>query len=185
MSHDLQKSLLIWFAVQETFIIIINVENSCLVSYFWSKPWYNKKLKRTELILNFRQATRNETLVNYALPDSVYEAKRSSRVWYYQANEFLLLLNISPEYMWLLELRTSFHTGFQRFGGLVKLLFCACRWQCSVLNVSVHQNDVEYILRQMYVTGFTSLSHWRMPHGSLDARELISSPWLPGYDDTS
>ncbi len=64
-------------------------------------------------------------LVSYALPDSVYEAKRSSRVWYYQANEFPLLLNISPEYMWLLELRTSFHTGFQRFGGLVKLLFCA------------------------------------------------------------
>lgn len=33
-------------------------------------------------------------------------------------------MNISLECMRLLELRTSFHTGFQRFGGLVKLLFC-------------------------------------------------------------
>ncbi len=41
------------------------------------------------MILNFRQAPAHKSVnkfFNYALPDSVYEAKRSSRDWYYQAS---------------------------------------------------------------------------------------------------
>ncbi len=35
VSHDPSEIILIcWFAAQETFLIIINVENSCTASYF-------------------------------------------------------------------------------------------------------------------------------------------------------
>ncbi len=41
MSNDPSEIILIcWFAAQETFLIIINVENSCAVIFMW-KPWYN------------------------------------------------------------------------------------------------------------------------------------------------
>ncbi len=33
-------TLICWFAAQETFLIIINVENSCAAQYVLWKPWY-------------------------------------------------------------------------------------------------------------------------------------------------
>ncbi len=36
VSHDPSEIILIyWFAARETFLIIINVENSCAAQYFW------------------------------------------------------------------------------------------------------------------------------------------------------
>ncbi len=61
VSHDPSEIILIcWFAVQDTFLIIINVENSCAASYFFcgngdhffQGSLINIQLKRTVFVWN-------------------------------------------------------------------------------------------------------------------------------------
>jgi len=63
VSHDPSEITLWWFNAQETFLIMINVENSCAASCFcWNHDsMMNRKFKRTAFIWNRNLLKRNVT----------------------------------------------------------------------------------------------------------------------------
>ncbi len=66
VSHDPSEIILIcWFAAQETFLIVIGVENSCAASYFCE--YRDTFLFQQKLVLLFIKDVLNESKVTFIM----------------------------------------------------------------------------------------------------------------------
>ncbi len=95
VSHDLSEIILIcWFAVQETFSIIINVENRCAASYFYVNHDFVSGFLMTRKLLFFNNASllSNFLMMRCIFLNTMYLFKNLTDPWHMNGTAYVMMI---------------------------------------------------------------------------------------------